>query len=346
MNIVDALAKVIDGVDLSDKQMQMVMDQIMTGGATPVQIGSFLTALRMKGETVEEISGAARVMREKVTPINSGIDFSSGEVLLDTCGTGGDGSGTFNVSTTAAIVVAGCGVRVAKHGNRSISSSCGSADVLEAAGVNISLDADQVSECIKQIGIGFLFAPALHGAMKYAIGPRKEIGIRTIFNVLGPLTNPAGANVQVLGVFSKELTEPIATVLANLGCLRALVVHGEGNLDELTVTGETTVSELKNGSISNYRLLPEEVGLSRHALAELSGGKDSNEAAQIMHEVLNGAEGARREMTLLNSGAALMVSGMVSELSEGIEMAADCIDSGKADQKLRKLKEVTQTFTN
>ena len=344
MNIVDALAKVIEGTDLSDKQMQMVMEQIMTGSATPVQIGSFLTALRMKGETVEEISGAARVMREKVTPINSGIDFSSGEVLLDTCGTGGDGSGTFNVSTTSAIVVAGCGVRVAKHGNRSISSSCGSADVLEAAGVNISLDADQVSECLKKIGIGFLFAPALHGAMKYAIGPRKEIGIRTIFNVLGPLTNPAGANVQVLGVFSKELTEPIATVLANLGCFRALVVHGEGNLDELTVTGRTTVSELKNGSISNYLLTPEELGLNRHTLEELSGGNDSNEAAQIMLAVLNGVKGARREMTLLNSGAALMVSGMVSELSEGIEMAADCIDSGAANKKFRQLKELTETL--
>ena len=342
MKIGDAIARVIEGVNLSEVDMHSVMDQIMTGEATPVQIGSFLTALRMKGETIEEITGAAQVMREKVTPIDSGVDISRGDILLDTCGTGGDGSGTFNVSTTSAIIVAGCGVTVAKHGNRSVSSSCGSADVLEAAGVNLSLDADQVGQCIKEVGIGFLFAPSLHRAMKYAIGPRREIGVRTIFNVLGPLTNPAGANVQVLGVFSEDLTEPIANVLAKLGSLRALVVHGEGNLDELTLTGQTRISELKDGVVNSYTIKPEQFGLKRCALEDLGGGDTSEEAAIIMRRILDGEPGPRREMTLLNSGAALMVAGRCQDLSSGIALAADSIDSGRAISKLEQLI----TYTN
>ncbi len=337
MNITEAITHVVNGNDLSEGEMQSVMNQIMSGEATPVQIGSFLTALRMKGETVEEITGAARVMRDKVTPIDSGVDFAEGGILLDTCGTGGDGSGTFNISTTSAFIVAGCGVTVAKHGNRSVSSTCGSADVLEAAGVNLSLNADQVGDCIKKIGIGFLFAPSLHGAMKYAIGPRREIGIRTVFNILGPLTNPAGANVQVLGVFSKALTEPLAAVLAKLGSMRALVVHGEGNLDELTITGKTTISELKDSNVSTYTINPEDIGLNRADIADLQGGKDTGESAYIMRAILAGETGPRRDMVLLNGGAALMAAGLTSDLAGGVALAAECIDSGKALQKLDEL---------
>ena len=346
MKIVEAIAQVIEGVDISEVDMHSVMGQIMTGEATPVQIGSFLTALRMKGETIEEITGAAKVMREKVTPIDSGVDISGGDILLDTCGTGGDGSGTFNVSTTSALVVAGCGVTVAKHGNRSVSSSCGSADVLEAVGVNLSIKADQVGQCIQEVGIGFLFAPSLHGAMKYAIGPRREIGVRTIFNVLGPLTNPAGANVQVLGVFSEDLTDPIANVLAKLGSLRALVVHGEGNLDELTLTGQTRISELKDGMVNSYTIKPEQFGLKRCELGDLRGGNTSEEAALIMKRILDGELGPRREMTLLNSGAALMATGTCQDLSSGIALAADSIDSGKAKSKLEQLITYTNSISS
>ena len=342
MNITEAISYVVNGNNLSESEMRSVMNEIMSGEATPVQIGSFLTGLRMKGETVEEITGAARVMREKVTAIDSGVNTAGGGILLDTCGTGGDGSGTFNVSTTSAFVVAGCGITVAKHGNRSVSSSCGSADVLEAAGVNLGLNAEQVGECIKENGIGFLFAPSLHGAMKYAIGPRREIGIRTVFNVLGPLTNPAGANVQVLGVFSRALTRPLAEVLAKLGSKRALVVHGEGNLDELTTTGETLVAELKNGTVNSYTVCPEDVGIKRAAIADLQGGKDSRESAAIMRSVLAGEKGPRRDMVLLNSGAALLAAGLADVLIDGISLAAACIDSGKA---LRKLDDLI-SFTN
>jgi len=346
MNITEAINRVVSGINLSESEMQAVMNQIMTGEATPVQVGSFLTGLRMKGETVEEITGATLVMRDKVTPIDSGVNIAQGDVLLDTCGTGGDGSGTFNVSTASAFVVAGCGVTVAKHGNRSVSSSCGSADVLEAAGVNLSLHADLVSDCIKKNGIGFLFAPTLHGAMKYAIGPRREIGIRTVFNVLGPLTNPAGANVQVLGVFSKSLTEPLAEVLGKLGSLRALVVHGEGNLDELTTTGETTISELRDGAVTTYTVTPESAGLKRSTIQDLQGGKDSKESADIMRAVLTGGAGPRRDMVLLNSGAALMAAGRADDLTGGVLLAAECIDSGKAVAKLDLLISFTNDATS
>jgi anthranilate phosphoribosyltransferase len=344
MNIREAIHSAVLGEDLSEQQMHRVMNEIMSGEATPVQIGSFLTALRIKGETVEEITGAVRVMREKVTRINAGVDTSQGGIIVDTCGTGGDGSGTFNVSTTAAFIVAACGLTVAKHGNRSVSSSCGSADVLEAAGVDLSLSPDQVGECIRQTGIGFLYAPALHGAMKYAIGPRREIAIRTIFNILGPLTNPAGANIQVLGVFSEELTKPLAKVLAQLGSKRALVVHGEGNLDELTTCGQTTVSELRDSNITTYSVAPEDFGISRATISELQGGKDNAESAELMKNVLQGKKGPRRDISLINSGAALYAAGVEEDISAGIKQASDCIDSGKALAKFHEFVAFTQSF--
>ena len=337
MNIREAIGQVILGNDISEGDMYGVMNEIMSGEATPAQIGSFITALRMKGETVEEITGAVRVMREKATPIETGVDVGKGEILMDTCGTGGDGSGTFNVSTASAFVVAGAGVVVAKHGNRSISSKCGSADVLEAAGVALDLTPEQVGRCIREIGIGFLFAPVLHGAMKYAIGPRREIGIRTIFNILGPMTNPAGANVQVIGVFDGKLTEPLAHVLEKLGTKRALIVHGEGGLDELTVTGATRISELKNGKVSSYMITPQEMGLPTAVLAELRGGETAEESAVQLRSVLLGTPGPKRDMVILNSGAALMVAGLAEDIQGGVKLAAGIIDSGKATQKLEQL---------
>lgn len=346
MDIKTAIKIVVDGHDLTEEQMYAVLNSIMSGEVSPVLIGSFLTGLRMKGETAEEISGAVRVMREKATRVETGIDMAAGGIVVDTCGTGGDGASTFNVSTTAAFVVAGCGVTVAKHGNRAVSSSCGSADVLEAAGVNLDITPEQVSSCIKECGIGFLFAPALHGAMKHAIGPRKEIGIRTIFNVLGPLTNPSGANVQVVGVFSEALIEPLARVLGKLGSHRALVVHGEGGLDELTITGATSIADYHNGSVKTYRIVPEDFGLSRAAVEEIRCGKDSAESASMMKRILSGEPGARRDMVLLNSGAALMAAGAAPDISRGIELASQCIDSGDARKKLDALIAFTNRADN
>ena len=337
MIVREAIRKVVDRQDLSEQEMYDSLNMIMSGETSQSQIASLLTALRMKGETVEEITGAVRVMREKVTRIATGIEIGDETVVVDTCGTGGDGAGTFNVSTTAAFVVSGCGITVAKHGNRAVSSSCGSADVLEAAGVNLDLSPEMIGECIKQNNIGFLFAPALHGAMKYAIGPRREIGIRTIFNVLGPLTNPAGANVQVLGVFSEDLIVPLATVLGTLGSKRALVVHGEGNLDELTTTGKTSVAELRDGTVTSYEITPEQFGLARANLSDLQGGGDSAESADIMKRVLTGEKGARRDIVLLNAGAAIMAAGKADDLSAGIAAAAECIDSGRANASLESL---------
>jgi anthranilate phosphoribosyltransferase len=322
-----------------------VMNEIMSGKATPAQIGSFITALRMKGETIEEISGAAMVMRKKATRITTGVAVDKGEILVDTCGTGGDSSGTFNVSTTTAFVVAAAGIPVAKHGNRSISSQCGSADVLEALGVNLDLTPEQVGNCVKEVGIGFLFAPMLHSAMKYAIGPRREIGIRTIFNVLGPLTNPAGANVQLLGVYSPDLCEKLARVLGRLGSQRALVVCGAGNVDELTVTGDTIVAELANGEVITYTVCPEDVGLNRCTLVDLKGGDTPEESAAILRDILGGAEGPRRNMLLFNSGAALYAAGKVSGLTPGVARAAELIDSGAALTKLDSLITFSQNFS-
>lgn len=344
-----AIQKVVDGQDLSEEEMEATMDVIMSGQATPAQIGSFITALRLKGETIEEITGAARVMREKATKI--AVDKSlvsidrddinlDKETIVDTCGTGGDGTNTFNVSTTTAFVVAGCGLRVAKHGNRSVSSQCGSADVIESLGVKLDVSPKVVEECLNQVGIGFLFAPALHGAMKYAIGPRKEIGIRSIFNILGPLTNPAGANVQVLGVYDKYLTPILAEVLNRLGSRSAFVVYGEDGLDEVSITGRTFVSELKNGKVSNYSIEPEDFGLSRASISEIKGG-DAETNRQIVLDVLQGEPGAPRDIVLLNAAAALVAAGMAGDFHEGIKQAAEAIDSGQAMKKLAALIEIT-----
>ena len=335
--IKEAIALVVTGKDLDEQQMTAVMQEIMSGDATDAQIGSFITGLRMKGETIDEIVGAVRVMREKATFVDTGVDTAAGDLLMDIVGTGGDGSGTFNVSTTTAFVVAGAGIPVAKHGNRAVSSSCGSADVLEALGVDLSMPADKVAQCVRTVGIGFLFAPMLHGAMKYAIGPRREMGIRTIFNILGPMTNPAGANVQLTGVFDKALTKTIAEVLGRLGMKRTLVVWGEGNMDEMTITGTSHVADAHDGKVDTYTVEPEDVGLTRATLADIKGGETVEESAAQVREVLGNTPGARLDMVLLNGGAALMAAGEAPDLKAGVAMAREIIASGAALEKLDKL---------
>ena len=335
--IKEAIALIVTGKDLDEQQMVAVMQEIMSGEATDAQIGSFITALRMKGETIDEIVGAVRVMREKATFVDTGVDTASGALLMDIVGTGGDGSGTFNVSTTTAFVVAGAGIPVAKHGNRAISSSCGSADVLEALGVDLSMPADRIAECVRTVGIGFLFAPMLHGAMKHAIGPRRELGIRTIFNILGPMTNPAGANVQLTGVFAKELTEPLSEVLAKLGMKRTLVVWGEGNMDEMTITGTSHVADAHDGKVESYTVEPEDVGLTRATMDDIRGGATVEEAAAQVREVLGNTPGAKLDMVLLNAGAALMVAGQADDMQAGVEQAREIIASGAALEKLDNL---------
>ena len=335
MNIREAIEKLVNRVNLSEADTVEVMNQIMTGEATPLQVAAFLTALRMKGETVEEITGAARVMREKAHRVNVG-----GKTVLDTCGTGGDQKGTFNISTTSAFVVAGAGVDVAKHGNRSVSSQSGSADVLGALGVKVDAPKERVEQCIAKIGIGFLFAPLLHEAMKYAVGPRRDIGIRTIFNILGPLTNPAMASHQLIGIYSGDLVGAIANVLKNLGSARAMVVHGMEGLDEISLCGPTKVAELRDGQIKEYIVEPEQAGLKRCQLTELHGGSAA-ESAEIVRGVLAGDKGPARDVVLLNSGAALYVSGKAATLQDGIRLAAASIDSGNARQKLEQLVELT-----
>lgn len=330
----EAIDKVVRGIDLNEREMVGVMHEIMGGQATGAQIGSFITALRMKGETVEEITGAARVMREKATRVEA---VPAGELLVDTVGTGGDASGTFNVSTTAAFVVAGAGIPVAKHGNRSVSSHCGSADVLEALGVDLSLSAERIGQCVREVGIGFMFAPMLHGAMKHAIGPRREIGIRTIFNILGPLTNPADANVYLLGVYDPQLTEKLAWVLANFGVRRALVVCGEGNIDEITITGETRVADYCGGRVSTYTIKPEDAGLARAPLSEIKGGASASESAEQLQAVLRGTAGPRLDMVLLNAGATLMAAGRAEDIRAGVAVAREVVRSGRAMEKLESL---------
>lgn len=335
MNIREAIAKLVDRADLSEEETIEVMNQIMTGEATPLQVASFLTALRMKGETVREITGAARVMREKAHRVRVKADC-----VVDTCGTGGDQKGTFNVSTASAFVVAGAGVTVAKHGNRSVSSRSGSADVLAALGVKIDVPKEKVEECLEKIGIGFLFAPLLHEAMKYAVQPRREIGIRTIFNLLGPMTNPAAATHQLIGIYDERLTEMVAQVLKNLGMVRALVVHGMEGLDEISLSGPTKVSELLDGKLKHYTLSPEELGLKQCRLEDLHGGSPE-ECAAILKGILQGEKGPKRDMVLLNSGAALYVSGSADSIAQGMRLAADSIDSGKAAKKLASLVQLT-----
>ena len=332
--ITKAIKAVVEGKHLNEAQMVEVFEVIMEGRATGAQIGAFLAALRMKGETEEEIAGAAKVMRAKAAKVNTGAD------VIDTCGTGGDSSGTFNISTAAALVAAAAGLKVAKHGNRAASSKCGSADVLEALGVKVDADPEVVARCVEQARIGFMFAPRMHAAMKHAIGPRKEIGIRTVFNVLGPLTNPAGAKRQLMGVFSPHLTEILARVLGRLGSERAMVVHGSDGLDEITLTGPTHVSELQNGKVRNYDLDPKKFGLNTCSAKDLIGG-DSKRNAEIILDVLDGATGPKRDVVVINAAAALMVGGMAKNMQEGIEIARAAIDNGNARKTLDKLVAVS-----
>ncbi|MBW1729292.1 MAG: anthranilate phosphoribosyltransferase [Deltaproteobacteria bacterium] len=350
MKIKEAISKVVKGEDLSEPEMQEVMDQIISGKATPAQIGSFITALRMKGETVEEITGAAKAMRAKARKVrvNNGlINIDRDEIniddetILDTCGTGGDSTSTFNVSTATAFVAAGAGVKVAKHGNRAVSSLCGSADVLEALGVKLEINEALVEQCIREIGIGFLYAPLFHGAMKYAAGPRREIGLRTIFNLLGPLTNPASATVQVLGVYSPHLTEKIAQVLGRLGTREAFVVCGEGTFDEISICGVTWVSHLKGGAVKTFQITPEQFGLNRASPESIKGG-NARQNAQIIREILSGEKGPRRDVVVLNAAVAFVAAGLDNDFDSGMERARDSIDSGRAKEKLDSLVRFTQ----
>jgi anthranilate phosphoribosyltransferase len=349
--IKETIQKVVNRENLTEKEMIEMMTSIMSGEATEAQIASFITALRMKGETVEEITGAAKVMRQFATHIevrkgimvdidreDINIDY---ETILDTCGTGGDGTKTFNISTATAFVVAGCGVLVAKHGNRSVSSLCGSADVIEQMGIKLEITKEKAEKCLSEIGITFLFAPVWHTAMKYAIGPRRQIGIRTIFNILGPLTNPANANAQILGVYSKNLIEPIAKVLNNLGVKHAFVVHSEDMLDEISICGETIVAELKNGSINIYKIVPEQFGFTRTDISSLYGG-DAKQNAEIILDILSGKlKGPKLDIVLLNSAFALVASGKVKEVKDGISLAQESISKGYALKKVELLKKYT-----
>ncbi len=327
---------------LQDFEAESVMNQIMAGQATDAQIGAYLMALRMKGETRSEILGSARAMRTNAQRVPTQAD----EDLLDTCGTGGDKSGTFNISTTVAFVAAGAGARVAKHGNRAASSKCGSADVLGELGVNLDLTPEQVGQCVDEIGIGFLFAPKLHPAMKYAIGPRREMGVRTIFNILGPLTNPAGAQRQIVGVFAADLTDLLAHVLGELGSKNALVVSGYGGLDELTTTGPNRVSHFDGKTVRTYEFDPTEYGLKGAHISELLGGDPSTSAA-ILRGVLSGeVNSSKRDVVLLNAGAALIAAGKAADLAEGIDFARQSVESGAALEKLNALVEHTRRIAH
>ncbi len=338
MEMKQAINQVIGRHDLTAEQMTEVVRTVMTGGATAAQIGGFLVGLRMKGETVTEIAAAAAVMRE----LASGVKVS-GDHVVDTCGTGGDASGTFNISTASAFVVAAAGGRVAKHGNRSISSKSGSADVLEAAGVRLDLTPEQVAQCVDQVGVGFMFAPAHHGAMKHAIGPRREMGVRTIFNVLGPLTNPAGAPNQVLGVFSDELLEPLAEVLQKLGSRHVLVVHARDGLDEISCGDKTEVAELKGGQVRRFSIQPEDFGVTRTPISKITA--DSAAASlRIIRSVLEDHAGPARDIVMLNAGAAIYAAGLADSLKAGVAKADEAISSGEARNRLDDLVVLTQSF--
>nr|VFK78708.1 MAG: anthranilate phosphoribosyltransferase [Candidatus Kentron sp. SD] len=331
MDMTSAIHTVIERQDLTEAEMLDVMNAIMTGKATPAQIGGFLIGLRMKGETINEIAAAATVMRKLATPIKV-----SEKYLVDTCGTGGDAKGTFNISTVSALVAAAAGAKVAKHGNRAVSGKSGSADVLEAAGVNLDLGPAQVAHCIEEIGIGFLFAPHHHAAMRHAIGPRREMGVRTVFNLLGPLTNPAGAPNQILGVFGGEWVEPIARVLSRLGSRHALVVHSEDGLDEISIGAPTRVAELKDDQVSVYTLTPEQFGMKRADIDAIVVNS-VEESLAMMRAVLEGAKGSAHDIVALNAGAAIFVSGIAKTLEGGIEKAREAIASGRAKEKLEAL---------
>lgn len=339
MDIKQALNKLVAQIDLTTEEMTSVMRDVMTGACTPAQIGGFLVALRMKGETLDEITGAAMVMRELATPVSINTDY-----LVDTCGTGGDGANLFNVSTASAFVVAAAGGRVAKHGNRSVSSSTGSADVLEAAGIKLDISAEQVTRCVKEIGVGFMFAPSHHSAMKHAIGPRKELGMRTIFNMLGPMTNPANVKRQVIGVFNGALCKPMAEVLGRLGSEHVMVVHAKDGLDEISLATETLVAELKDGDIREYTIKPEDFGMQSKSLIGLSVS-NAEDSLLLIRDALGNRRGQYAEkaadIIALNAGAAIYVSGVAPSLRDGVEMARDAIGSSLAGEKIRELAAFT-----
>ncbi len=340
--ITDAIRTVVERKDLTREEAFAVMDAIMSGQATDAQIAAFLTGLRMKGETVEELTGFARVMREKVSlvktraRVQTSLSGTDREMLVDTCGTGGDATGTFNVSTATAFVVAGAGIPVAKHGNRSVSSLCGSADVVEALGVRLDLPPERVGKCVDEVGIGFCYAPLLHKAMKFVMLARREIRIRTVFNILGPLTNPARASAQVIGVYDGGLALMMAQVLKELGTTRAYVVHGEDGLDEISTTGHTQIAELREGDIRCYRVAPEDFGLKRATLADLKGGSAADNA-EIIRRILNGEAGPKRDIVVLNAGAAIAAGGKAADIAEGVKAAEASIASGAARQRLERL---------
>ncbi|WP_324732985.1 anthranilate phosphoribosyltransferase [Pseudomonas paeninsulae] len=342
MNIKEALNRVVSQLDLSTAEMQDVMREIMTGQCTDAQVGAFLMGLRMKSETIDEIVGAAQLMRELAAPVQI-----EAEHLVDTCGTGGDGMNIFNVSTAAAFVVAAAGGRVAKHGNRAVSGKSGSADLLEVAGVNLNLSPEQVARCVESVGVGFMFAPAHHGAMKYAIGPRRELGLRTIFNMLGPMTNPAGVKHQVLGVFSKALCRPLAEVLQRLGSEHVLVVHAQDGLDEISLAAPTFVAELKNGVVSEYIIQPEDFGIKSQSLIGLTVD-DAEQSLALIRDALTKRKGEQgqkaADMIVLNAGAALYAADLASSLKEGVERAHDALHTGLAWEKLQELVSFTAVF--
>jgi anthranilate phosphoribosyltransferase len=348
--IIEALQRIADQREsLTREEARAVMTEIFSGSATDAQIAALLVALHMKGETVEEIVGFAEAIRAAADPLpihkNSTVDVggTGRDALVDTCGTGGDAYGTFNISTATAFVVAGAGVRVAKHGNRSLSSRCGSADVMEALGVKISLPAAVLATCLEEIGIAFLFAPAMHSAMKYVQSVRRELRLRTVFNLLGPLTNPAGASAQVVGVYSLDLVEKLAEALSMLGLHRALVVHGLDGLDEITITGPTRIAEVREGNVRSYEVTPEEFGIKRAQLEDISGG-DAEANAAIIREILAGSKSARRDVVLLNAAAALVAAGRADHLGNALPLAAQSIDSGAAAAKLDALVQFTTTY--
>jgi anthranilate phosphoribosyltransferase len=334
MKCKDAIQLVMERRDLIREQAYEVARDIMSGSATPAQISAFIIALRMKGETIEEIAGFVQAMREAATPV-----VCQREDIIDTCGTGGDSLHTFNISTVSALVAAGAGCAVAKHGNRSVSSTCGSADVLEGLGVRIDVSPDHMARCIDTVGIGFLFAPLLHRAMKYAIGPRREIGVRTIFNVLGPLTNPANTRRQLIGVFKRELTHPLACVLGALGSVHAMVVHGHDGLDEITITGPTFVSELRDGEVIDYTIQPEDYEIPCAPLVEIQVNTTNESMASVL-QVLNNSDGHKKNVVILNAGAAIYIGGKAATLGQGMKMAREAIESGNALGRLHALQEM------
>ncbi len=336
-SIKSAISKLVENRDLAKRESERVMKQIMSGEATPAQMGAFLSALRIKGETPTEIASFARVMQQFATEINPEADG----ILVDTCGTGGDDLDTFNVSTTAMFIAAGAGVPIAKHGNRSVTSKSGSADVLEALGVDIDLSFDKVEKCIEELGIGFMFAPNFHDSMRHAIGPRKEIDLRTIFNILGPLTNPAGAQGQIMGVYDGSLTEKLAKVLRKLEAKNAMVVHGLDGIDEISNLGKTKISELKdNGEIETYTIEPENFGISRVNPGDIAGG-DARKNAEILLRIFKGRKGPRRDISILNAASAIMVGGRADSFEKGLELARESVDSGSAYRKLIEMAEAT-----